>query len=157
MTFSLKRLTLDEMNRAAVVLRTSFNERLSWLADIHTPEEDTAFFRNHVFLTSEVWGAVDRDIIGIIAFRPGWIDQFYVMPDHQRQGVGGALLRVAMQQHANLSLWTFQRNMPARRFYEAKGFVAVDRTDGSANEEREPDILYRWDRPSKNCQSENSN
>ena len=157
MVVFLKRLTLAEMDRAAVVLRTSFNERLPWLADIHTPDEDRAFFRNHVFLTCEVWGAVDAEIIGVIAFRSGWIDQFYVMPDRQRQGVGGALLRVAMEVHENLSLWTFQRNMSARRFYEAKGFVAVDRTDGSANEEREPDILYRWDRLSKNRQSENSN
>ena len=43
-----------------------------------------------------------------------------------------------------LELWTFQINATAQRFYERHGFVAVDRTDGSANEEREPDIRYRW-------------
>jgi hypothetical protein len=43
-----------------------------------------------------------------------------------------------------LMLWTFQRNARARQFYEARGFVAAELTDGSRNEEREPDALYRW-------------
>ena len=43
-----------------------------------------------------------------------------------------------------LTLWTFQRNAQARRFYEAHGFVASEFTDCSHNEEREPDMLYAW-------------
>ncbi|WP_298279395.1 hypothetical protein [uncultured Bradyrhizobium sp.] len=43
-------------------------------------------------------------------------------------------------------LWTFQRNARARRFYEARGFVAVEQTDGSRNEEQEPDVRYLWTR-----------
>ncbi len=45
----------------------------------------------------------------------------------------------------SLQLWTFQKNTSARRFYEARGFVVIEETDGSTNEEREPDVLYRWD------------
>jgi GNAT superfamily N-acetyltransferase len=90
-SFSLTRLTLDDMDQAAIILRTSFDERLPWLAGLHTPEEDRAYFRGHVFSTCEVWGACDHDIIGIIAFRPGrpgWIDQLYVLPSCQRRGAG---------------------------------------------------------------------
>ena len=43
-----------------------------------------------------------------------------------------------------LELWTFQVNAPAQRFYERHGFVESFRTDGSENEEREPDIRYAW-------------
>jgi len=43
-----------------------------------------------------------------------------------------------------LSLWTFQKNTAARASYERHGFEAVDETDGAANEEREPDLLYTW-------------
>ena len=32
----------------------------------------------------------------------------------------------------------------ARQFYEARGFIASEFTDGSRNEEREPDVLYVW-------------
>lgn len=58
--------------------------------------------------------------------------------------------RLAAARHAktrspgHLRLFTFQRNQPARVFYEAHGFSAVEMNDGSRNEEREPDILYAW-------------
>ena len=37
-------------------------------------------------------------------------------------------------------LWAFRVNTPALRFYERHGFVEVTRTDGSRNEENEPDV-----------------
>jgi hypothetical protein len=30
----------------------------------------------------------------------------------------------------------------ARRFYEARGFALIQETDGTGNEEKEPDALY---------------
>jgi hypothetical protein len=32
----------------------------------------------------------------------------------------------------------------ARRFYEERRLELVDTSDGSRNEEREPDVRYRW-------------
>ncbi len=148
MGFSLRRLTLDDMDHAAVILRTSFDERLPWLAGLHTPDEDRAYFRNRLFPACEMWGVAENDIIGIIAFRPGWIDQLYVLPQFQRRGAGNAILDVAKAASPSLQLWTFQKNASARSFYEARGFVAIEETDGSTNEEREPDVLYRWVRSS---------
>ena len=46
-----------------------------------------------------------------------------------------------------LQLWAFQRNTAARAFYEAHGFTVQRLTDGSGNEEGEPDVLYAWSRP----------
>jgi hypothetical protein len=45
---------------------------------------------------------------------------------------------------SGLQLWTFQINRRAQQFYERHGFAAVEWTDGSANEEREPDVRYMW-------------
>jgi GNAT superfamily N-acetyltransferase len=132
------------MDQAAVVHRKSFDERLPWLSGLHTPDDDRTFFRERVFAECEVWGAIDGEVIGFIAFREGWIDQLYVLPQRQNQGVGHALLQLAKAASPRLSLWTFQRNEPARRFYEKHGFVAVKQTDGRGNEEREPDVLYQW-------------
>lgn len=146
MTFSLKRLSLEDMDQAAIVRRTSFDDRLPWLAELHTPAEDRTYFREHVFAECEVWGAIDEKILGVIAFRTGWIDQFYVLPDVQGRGIGSALLRIAQAASPSLLLWTFQRNAPARIFYETRGFAAIQETDGSTNEEHEPDILYQWQR-----------
>jgi hypothetical protein len=57
------------------------------------------------------------------------------------------LLAVARSAFPSLSLWTFQRNRAARNFYEAKGFVLVSQTDGSGNDEKQPDALYTWPEP----------
>ncbi len=145
--FSCTRLGWDEVARVAMIHREAFDERLPWLAGLHTPAEDLAFFRDVVFVECELWGIVDDDeLIGFIAFRDGWIDQLYVRPHRQGYGVGGALLAIAKAANpAGLRLWTFARNEHARRFYMKHGFIAIDETDGSGNDEREPDILYRWE------------
>jgi GNAT superfamily N-acetyltransferase len=36
----------------------------------------------------------NQQLVGIIAFREGWVDQLYVLPSSQRRGIGTALLRV---------------------------------------------------------------
>ena len=133
------------MDRAAAVCRASFDHAFPSLAGLHIPEKDRRFFRERVFTICQVWGYFDNsELAGVIAFREGWIDQLYVRPSSQRRGIGTALLRVAQNGAVGLSLWTFQRNKAARRFYEKHGFAAIEETDGSANEEKEPDVMYRW-------------
>jgi GNAT superfamily N-acetyltransferase len=143
----LRRLEPVDMDAAALVFRTAFDQALPSLAGLHTPKEDRWFFRERVFSTCEVWGAFDSAaMIGMLAFREDWIDQLYVLPKAQGRGVGTELLQVAQRSYDRLHLWTFQRNVRARRFYEARGFELVEETDGTGNEEKEPDALYRWTR-----------
>ena len=141
----LRQLTLEDMDQAAVVQRRSRDHALSWIAVLHTPEEDRWYFSEHVFNTCQLWGSFERaKLVGFIAFRANWIDHLYILPSLQRRGIGTALLQVAKEQMQELSLWTFQRNLAARRFYERHGFLLVDETDGAHNEEKEPDALYTW-------------
>jgi GNAT superfamily N-acetyltransferase len=143
----LRQLKLEDMDAAARVVRTAFDQALPSLAGLRTPEEDQWFFRERIFNTCEMWGAFDGAAMrGIIAFREGWIDQLYVLPEAQRRGVGKDLLQVAQNAFDRLQLWTFQRNAPARRFYKARGFALIQETDGAGNEEKEPDALYLWTR-----------
>jgi GNAT superfamily N-acetyltransferase len=143
----LRKLELADMDAAARVVRTALDRALPTLAGLHTPEEDRWFFRERVFTTCELWGAFDADTMtGMIAFREDWIDQLFVLPDAQRRGLGTALLRIAQDAFDRLQLWTFQRNLPARRFYQARGFALIQETDGARNEEKEPDALYLWRR-----------
>jgi putative acetyltransferase len=141
----LRQLAIDDMDSAAVVLRMSFDEALPTLAGLHTPDEDRWFFRERMFATCQLWGYFDgKELLGFIAFRQGWIDQLYVLPSSQGRGIGTALLQVAQSKSGHLSLWTFQRNNNARRFYEKHHFILVKETDGTRNEENEPDAMYSW-------------
>jgi ribosomal protein S18 acetylase RimI-like enzyme len=57
------------------------------------------------------------------------------------------LIEVAKRSgEAALELWCFQANTYARRFYERHGFKAIRFTDGHDNEEKTPDVRYRWAR-----------
>jgi GNAT superfamily N-acetyltransferase len=146
---SIRQLELADMDAAASVHRTAFDHALPWLAGLHTPEEDRWFYRERVFTGCQVHGAFEAGALtGIIAFRNGWVDQLYVLPEVQGRGVGNELLQVAMRAFDRLQLWTFQRNLTARRFYEARGFAFVEETDGARNEEKEPDARYLWTRAS---------
>ncbi|WP_018320112.1 GNAT family N-acetyltransferase [Bradyrhizobium sp. WSM2793] len=143
----LRQLALADMGAAAQVHRISFDQAMPWLAGLHTPDEDRWFYRERVFPTCRVWGCFDGDVLsGIIAFREGWIEQLYVLPPAQGRSAGSELLDVAKGAYHRLELWTFQRNAPARRFYEARGFELVDESDGSRSEEKEPDARYLWER-----------
>ncbi len=60
-------------------------------------------------------------------------------------GAGSLLLAKAKAElPRGFSLWTFQANLGARRFYERHGLAEARRTNGAANEEGLPDILYEW-------------
>jgi putative acetyltransferase len=118
---------------------------LPYLPDLHTPTEDLAFFEVQVFPRSLVWVAEAEEApVGYGALREGWLDHLYVDPSWHGRGVGTALLARAREGAGSLQLWTFQRNHRARHFYERHGFVQVERTDGSGNEEGEPDMRYLW-------------
>ena len=143
----VRKLERVEMAEAARVHRIAFDDRLPSLSGLHTPDEDRAYFEGPVFEGCEVWGAWEGETLSaFIAFREGWIDQLYVLPDRQGHGLGGRLLDLAKGRRAELHLWTFQRNRLARAFYEARGFVLAELTDGSRNEEQEPDARYVWRR-----------
>ncbi|MFI5618054.1 GNAT family N-acetyltransferase [Streptomyces sp. NPDC051567] len=84
-------------------------------------------------------------VVGLLVLDDEELEQLYLDPSWRGRGVGDRFVEVAKRERpAGLGLWTFQVNAPAQRFYERHGFLAVERTDGRRNEEREPDVRYVW-------------
>jgi ribosomal protein S18 acetylase RimI-like enzyme len=139
---------LADASLIATIQRDSWIAAMPWLPRTTSTAEDEAFFRDHVLASATVLIAEDSgQARGFIEFRPGWIDQLYVCSSDRGQGVGTTLLRAALEQLSQpVRLYTFQRNLPARRFYEKHGFEPEAFGDGSTNVEREPDVLYRLGR-----------
>jgi GNAT superfamily N-acetyltransferase len=145
MPWSVRPLAETDADEVAVVFAESRRAAMPWLPVLHTPDEDVAFFAAEVE-SSAGWGAVDGDgrLVGFALLRDGWLNHLYMAPDWRGRGVGSALLSRAVAEAASpVDLWTFARNEPALAFYARHGFEVVERTDGSANEEREPDVRMR--------------
>ena len=132
----------------AVVHRTAMRVSLAFLPELHTAQEDLEFFAERFLSVHEVWVAEALgDVVGYVGFDADWIHHLYLLPVAQGQGFGDALLAKALADGRPRRLWTFQQNHRARRFYEARGFVLIDVTDGAGNEEKTPDALYEWRPP----------
>jgi GNAT superfamily N-acetyltransferase len=95
----------------------------------------------------ECWVAERSDgaLVGTLVLDDDWIDQLYVDPELTSAGIGAQLLAVAKRQRPRgLQLWTFVSNKGAQRFYLRHAFREMERTDGTGNEERAPDVRYAW-------------
>ena len=114
--------------------------------DTYRPEEVLAWIREVVLTHDEVWVAArGEDVVGFLALSDDLLYHLYVYPEDQGQGAGSALLDLVKElRPGGFRLWVFQRNEQARGFYEHRGLRLVELTDGSENEEREPDALYEW-------------
>jgi hypothetical protein len=98
----------------------SFAAALPGVRRAHSDDEVRRWVADVLLAVHDVWAAdVDGTVVGVLALA------------EQRQPDG-------------LQLWTFWANGPARRFYLRHGFTEVERTDGSGNEEHEPDVRYTW-------------
>lgn len=146
MSVVIRRADIAESDAIAELFRETRESALPFLPILHTLDEDHAYFRGKVFQENEIWVARDGSLLGFIAFHEDWIGHLYVHPAHHGSGYGRALTAFAQENYSPLSLWLFQKNLKAAAFYERMGFRKVEETDGSGNEEMEPDMLYRWSR-----------
>ncbi|WP_337101151.1 GNAT family N-acetyltransferase [Paenibacillus sp. YIM B09110] len=107
--------------------------------------EEHIYFLNHILpvrFQIEVV-IIDEQVVGIIAYNESEINQLYIHIDYQGIGIGQTLLnRVKDKSSGKLTLYTFEVNKIAQRFYEKHGFKVIAR--GHENEESLSDIQYEW-------------
>ena len=110
---------------------------------LHTNPEDRAYVARRMSEDDvTVWVAEqDGEILGFAHCTPTFLDGLYILPERKGQGIGSLLLDVVDATHPDgYELWVFESNIGARRLYERRGLVEVERTDGAGNEEKAPDI-----------------
>lgn len=149
---NLRRATDADADSIAEVYLRSRKELVACAPLVHSDQSLREWIKETLIPTGSVTAAsVDGVVVGFVAISQNgecsWIEQLYLLPTHTRRGIGTALLNHARQQlPPPIRLYTFQCNHTARHFYEHHGFKAITFTDGSANEENCPDILYEWRR-----------
>jgi ribosomal protein S18 acetylase RimI-like enzyme len=109
--------------------------------------QTAAFFRGLIENPDKLVIKAEVDnggIAGFGVFGEGHVDHLYVRPAYQRRGIGSQLIRAAQARFRHLEGWAFEKNTDALKLYERHGFKVVERTDGSRNEEGEPDVRIVW-------------
>jgi GNAT superfamily N-acetyltransferase len=136
---------LRDMSECAEIVN-AWIDATNWMPRVHPREEVAEFYRDTVFSRFEVFVAEnDNHVAGMIALSPdNTVSALYVHQNDRGKGIGKMLLdRAKMEATGPVQLWAFVANRDAQAFYEREGFAEVRRTDGD-NEEKLPDILYRW-------------
>lgn len=143
----LRRGEPEDVEPIARMMRSTY-DRMTYVPRLHTSEEDRAYIAG-LFTDHELWVADDGDgVLGFAILSADQLLQIHVDPDEQNKGIGSTLFARAKERRpAGFSLWVFQKNDGARRFYERHGCELVRLTNGAEDEEREPDAQYEW-RPS---------
>ncbi len=119
-------------------------EETDWIPQLHTPAEDQAHARKLIETASVDVARKDGEVVGFLARRGGVVHALYVAPEVRGLGIGADLIGRAKMACNELRLWTFQANDGARRFYARQNFREVEKTDGSANDEKLPDVHLVW-------------
>lgn len=140
------RMARDLDAGAVGAILSEFVDTSDWMPRIHTRAEDIAHASRMIDLGRVHVAEDNGKVVGFCARNGDDLDALYVASEKRGQGVGAALLRHAQTVVNRLELWTFQANEGAQRFYLRHGFVELQRTDGSGNDERLPDIQYEWQR-----------
>jgi len=138
----------DDLPRLAeVYLRSRAAAIPAMPPGIHPDDEVRTWVGGWDLAAWDVWLAEDGSgrTLGYAVVADDWLHSLYVAPDSAGHGIGGALLDMVKQlRPAGFSLWVFESNAPARAFYAHRGLIELERTDGSANEEKAPDIRMAW-------------
>ena len=136
----IRMATAEDALAIAQISRAARAQAMPYLPDLHTPAQDLAFFTSEVSSSDCQVAVVGGQVVGFGCVRDGWLNHLYVSPNFQGQDIGSALL--AQFEDSIEQFWVFQKNTRARSFYKSHGFIEVELTDGSSNEEREPDVRF---------------
>ena len=148
MNVRLRSAKTEDAPAVADVLILARSAFMPYAPSAHPDPELRTWVREHLVPSGGVMVAEHEEAVVAVMSTSStdgvhWIDQMMVKPSHVGLGIGSRLLEHALEILPRpIRLYTFQANSGARRFYERRGFVAVEFTDGELNEEQCPDVLY---------------
>ena len=143
MTVTLRLARSTDAGKTGDILQR-FQEETPWMPKLYTGAEAIAFCGRMIDRGWVTVAEEDGRVCGFLARDGAEICSLYVAPEAQSRGIGAVLLEAAKAAQPRLTLWTFQANEGAQRFYLREGFAETERSDGTRNEEGLPDIAYAW-------------
>lgn len=110
----------------------------------HSIEEDRNFFKKNIIPNSKIFILKKNIILGFISMKANHIDHLYIKSSEFGKGYGTLLLNYVKELYNVLSLWVFQKNQKAVKFYLSNDFIISKETNGRGNDENLPDYYMEW-------------
>ncbi|WP_299667367.1 GNAT family N-acetyltransferase [uncultured Ruegeria sp.] len=145
MTVALRPARSTDAGTMGAILH-GFARENEWMPELHSQAETIAFCGRMIDLGWVTVAEMQGQVAGFLALNRDEVHSLYLVDHARGQGIGQQLLDHTKAQRPELSLFAFEANHRACRFYERNGFVEVARSDGSENDENLPDIKYVWTR-----------
>lgn len=128
-----------------VKILTDWVDELTWAGEDDDHDTIVAIW-TRIFATEHVWVAENQGhIIGFCSRGNDNISGLHVTQEARNQGLGKCLLDHAKKDRSWITVWAYELNVDALRFYKREGLVEVSREveEGS----NLIDIEHRWIRP----------
>jgi GNAT superfamily N-acetyltransferase len=146
MTYKYRAAQPSDAIACSQIIR-DWGDETSWMVPIDHLESMAQFWGD-LFETDLAWVAeTDERIVGFCARCDDNIAALYVAPEARNLGVGKALLDLAKADRDWITVWAYEKNEKARRFYRREGLIEISREmeifdDGSSL----MDVEHRWNR-----------
>lgn len=130
---------LDTWSRASKLAHSFLGEAFfvrerQQIADDWLPIADTTVFE------------VEGQVVGFLSLIGNEVGALFVDPDHQKLGIGQALMNHAAALHPVVELGVFEENSVGRRFYDRYGFENIEKRINP--ETGHPELRMRFARSS---------
>ncbi|MEM8554490.1 MAG: GNAT family N-acetyltransferase [Pseudomonadota bacterium] len=145
MTLNIRSGQQSDVPGCVDILR-AWAEETPWMP-LSYPRCSMREFWSALFKTDFVWVAeVDGRVVGFCIRNDDNIGALYVASDLRNRGIGKRLLDMAKANRDWITVWAYDQNEHARRFYQREGLLEVSREveEGS----NLMNIEHRWVRPS---------
>ncbi len=126
-----------------------WGDEAPWMVPLDNLAPMAAFWSS-IFEEESGWVAHDKGLIlGFCARTEDNITGLYVAKMARGNGLGKALLNLAKENRGWITVWAYEKNKDARRFYRREGLIEIGREmevfdDGSSL----MDVEHRWTRVS---------
>jgi ribosomal protein S18 acetylase RimI-like enzyme len=135
--------------RACAQIIHNWDAEVPWMVPLDTLDSMTEFWRS-LLGTAAAWVAENNgEVVGFCARNDDNIAGLYVDRHARNCGVGKRLLDLAKADRDWITVWAYEANTAARKFYRREGLIEISREmevydDGS----RLMDVEHRWTRQS---------
>lgn len=140
------RLAERRDGKAAAHIVQEWSDTTPWLPPLNEFDRVSAWWSGcleHVATSwvAEKYGAV----VGVCVREDDNITGLYLAHGARGQGVGKHLLDLAKEDRDWITVWAYEKNRSARKFYRREGCVEIDRE--VEDDTGLVDVEHRWNRP----------